>query len=255
VSQADVDVVLDSFKAFARGGLDAMVPYWDQGIEWRAIEGAPDDVGEIRGVAAMRRYYGEWVEMFDGITNVPKGVRDLGGGIVLSEHHVTGRAKRGGGAMELDYAVIQTVRDGKIVRGREYATVEEALAAAGIRNVDLVRRLVDAWGDVEGALPYVHPEVEWIPMRAKTEGAYHGHEGVLRFVADTEETFETFEPRFELEELPGGRVLAWGSIHVRARGSGVALDVPVGGIFDVREGKVARWEDFGSREGALDAAR
>jgi ketosteroid isomerase-like protein len=257
VSQADVDVVLESFEAFARRGLDAMVPYWDPDIDWRAIEGAPDDAGEIRGTAAMRRYYGEWVEMFDDITNVPAAVLDLGDGRVLSEHHVTGRAKRGGGAMELDYAVIQTVRDGKIVHGREYATPEEARAAAGIghENLDVVRTLVATYGDVEAGLPHVAPDVEWIPRRAKTEGAYHGHEGVRRFMADTEESFETFEPRFELEELPDGRVLAWGSIHVRARGSGVDLDVPVGGLFEVRDGKVSRWEDFGSKEKALDAAR
>jgi ketosteroid isomerase-like protein len=130
VSQGEVDVVLEAFEAFARGGLDAMVPYWDPDIDWRAIEGAPDDVGEIRGIAAMRAYYGEWVEMFDDITNVPTSVRDLGDGRVLSEHHATGRAKRGGGAMELHYAALQTIRDGKIVRGREYATLEEALDAA-----------------------------------------------------------------------------------------------------------------------------
>jgi ketosteroid isomerase-like protein len=131
VSQADVDVVQDSFEAFARSGLDAMVPYWDPDIDWRAMEGAPDDVGEIRGIAAMLRYYGEWVEMFDDMTNVPTSVRDLGDGRVVSEHHASGRAKLSGAATEFHYAVFQTVRDGKIVRGREYATVEEALDAAG----------------------------------------------------------------------------------------------------------------------------
>jgi ketosteroid isomerase-like protein len=130
VSRGDVDLVRKAFEAFARGGLDAMSRYWDPDIDWRAIEGAPDDMGEIRGSAAMRRYYDEWVEMFEDITNVPISVRDLGDGRVVTEHHVTGRAKRGGGAMELDYAVVQTIRDGKIVRGREYATLEEALDAA-----------------------------------------------------------------------------------------------------------------------------
>jgi ketosteroid isomerase-like protein len=130
VSQAAVDVIRESFEAFARGGLDAMEGYWDPDIDWRAIEDAPDDVGEIRGAEAMRRYYEEWVEMFDDITNTPTSLRDLGDGRVVSEHHVTGTPKRGGGALELDYAVVQTVRDGKIVRGREYATLEEALDAA-----------------------------------------------------------------------------------------------------------------------------
>jgi hypothetical protein len=43
-------------------------------------------------------------------------------------------------------------------------------------------------------------------------------------------------------------------IHVRARGSGIETDIPTGGIFDFRDGKIVRWEDFGSKEKALRAA-
>src|SRR3954452_15471863 len=38
---------------------------WHPEIEWRAIEGAPDDVGPIHGVERLARYYGEWAELFD----------------------------------------------------------------------------------------------------------------------------------------------------------------------------------------------
>ena len=121
-------------------------------------------------------------------------------------------------------------------------------------SVEVVRLLLASRTDFDAARRYLDPAVEWIPLRAKTEGAYHGHAGVERFMTDTEESFETFEPHFELRELPRGQVLAWGSIHVVARGSGVEMNVPVGGLFDVRDGKVTRWEDFGAKERALDAA-
>jgi len=54
--------------------------FWSADIDWRAIEGAPDDVGrDARGGGPMRRYYLEWLEMFDGITNVPEELLDVGG--------------------------------------------------------------------------------------------------------------------------------------------------------------------------------
>jgi len=41
---------------------------------------------------------------------------------------------------------------------------------------------------------------------------------------------------------------------LRAKGSGIETDIPVGGVFEFRDGKIVRWEDFGSKEKALDAA-
>lgn len=107
--------------------------------------------------------------------------------------------------------------------------------------------------DASNALPLLDPDLEWIPLRAATEGAYHGHQGYLQFLADTDESFEIFEPHFELRDA-GDLVLAWGTIHLRGRGSGVEIDVPFGGIFDLRAGRIIRWQDFGSKEDAFEAA-
>ena len=84
------------------------------------------------------------------------------------------------------------------------------------------------------------------------EGVFHGRQGLERFIADTLESFETFEPHYELRDL-GEHVLAWGTIHVRGSRSGVEMDIPSGGIFEVRDGLIARWQDFGSEENALQA--
>jgi ketosteroid isomerase-like protein len=122
-------------------------------------------------------------------------------------------------------------------------------------NVELIRRLSDdfARGDMTSLLGKFDPDVEWLPRRAATEGAYRGSAGIERFIADTTEVFEKFEPRFEYTDL-GERVLAWGHIHVRAKGSGIETDIEAWGIFEFREGKIARFEDFGTKEKAFEAA-
>ena len=124
-----LSVVRDHLQALADGGLDAMQEYWDVDIDWRAIEGAPDDVGPIHGKARMRRYLQEWVDMFEGITLVAEELVDLGNGRVLALQRAAGRAKLSGAETEIRFAVVYTVRDGKIVRGREYLDRAQALDA------------------------------------------------------------------------------------------------------------------------------
>ena len=119
-------------------------------------------------------------------------------------------------------------------------------------NVELLRGLMERWNRGERDLSSFHPDVEWLPLRTATEGAYRGIAGIERFFADTEQIFEKFELRQELLDL-GERVLAWGPIHVRARQSGIETDIPTGGVFDFRDGKIVRWEDFGSKDKALKA--
>ena len=128
MAQEDVEVVRGSFDAYAERGLDGLAASWDPDLNWRAMEGAIDDVGEINGREAMLRYLGDWLEMFEEISVTPHAIRDLGDGRVLAQQEVAGRAKLSGAETRLEYWVMYTVRDGKVVRGREYATAEEALA-------------------------------------------------------------------------------------------------------------------------------
>ena len=121
-------------------------------------------------------------------------------------------------------------------------------------NVEIVRRLQDDWnrGDWEVDPDRWHPDLVFLPRRSGTEGAFRGIAGLENFVADTREVFDKFEFRCEYADL-GERVLAWGTIHVRARGSGIETDIGIGGVFEFRDGKIVRWEDFGSKAKALEA--
>ena len=122
-------------------------------------------------------------------------------------------------------------------------------------NVEVVRSIQDDWnrGDTTVDPERIHPDLEYLPRRAATEGAYRGLAGLESFIADTLEVFEKFELHTKFADLGDERVLSWGHIHVRARGSGIETDIEIGGVYEFRDGKVVRWEDFGSKDKALEA--
>ena len=121
---------------------------------------------------------------------------------------------------------------------------------AFLRGADAINR-----GDVVDIPQLVHPEVVFEPLRSGTEGAFVGHDGMRRFLADTEEMFEIFQISWTDVRDLGDSVLAIGSIRMRARGSGVETDVPTAAIAEYRDGLLWRYKDYGQARVALEAAR
>jgi ketosteroid isomerase-like protein len=123
-------------------------------------------------------------------------------------------------------------------------------------NVEATRRGVAAFnrGDVEEAVALIHPDAEFIPMRAPVQGAYRGHEGVREFFHDNAENFEVFEVTSEEIRDVGDRVVALGTVRIRGKGSGAEVTVPSAVVITYEEGKVVRFEEFGDQSRALEAA-
>jgi ketosteroid isomerase-like protein len=97
------------------------------------------------------------------------------------------------------------------------------------------------------------PAAELIALRSGTEGSYRGFAGFLRFQADTTTAFEKFQFRYEEFRAVGDRVLCGGTIRVRGAGSGAEMDIPAWHVVELRDGKISRWESFGSKEDAVKA--
>ena len=97
-------------------------------------------------------------------------------------------------------------------------------------------------------------EAVFEPLRSGTEGPFVGHEGMRRFIADTEEMFEIFEISYTDVRDLGDRLVAIGSIRMRARGSGVEVDVRSAAVVDYRDGLLWRYKDYGEPRLALSAA-
>jgi ketosteroid isomerase-like protein len=126
------------------------------------------------------------------------------------------------------------------------------------QNVELVRRMHQAFNrrDTETFLALLDPDVEWVPMMARLEGAvYRGRAEVERWLAGLDHDWEELrtEPR-EFRDL-GDVVLILGSWHARARTSGLVLDAELGAwVAQVRDGKVVRQETFTDRAQAFESA-
>jgi ketosteroid isomerase-like protein len=128
-TQPASDVVRKHFQTFAHGGLDEAAKLWHPEIEWRAIEGALDDVGPIRGHDAMWRYYAEWVEAMEDLRAEVEVLFD-DDEVAAALIRNSGRGRVSGVPASGVYYVACLVRDGQIVAGHEYGSGEQAIAAA-----------------------------------------------------------------------------------------------------------------------------
>ena len=106
--------------------------YWTDDIDYRAVEGALDDHGPIHGKDALRAFMQDWLDMFDDFRAEPVELIEAGEDKVIAVVRISGRAKLSGVETDLTYAELSTLRDGKIARGRQYWTRDEALEAAGL---------------------------------------------------------------------------------------------------------------------------
>jgi ketosteroid isomerase-like protein len=123
-------------------------------------------------------------------------------------------------------------------------------------NVERFRRNVEAFnrGDVEAWIETYHPDSSFAPISTPIAGAYRGHDGLRRWFADNRESFETFSVAFtDIRDLGNNRLLVIGTIHLRARGSGIETDVPTAAIATWREGLLIDWKDYGDPKKALEA--
>jgi ketosteroid isomerase-like protein len=132
MSQENVEIVRDAFVVFNRGDLDTWLAYLADDVDYRAVEGALDDRGPIHGKNALRAYVQDWIDTFDQFAVEPVELIDAGEDKVVAVFRNSGRARLSGVEADLTFATLYTIRDGKIARGREYWTKEQALEAAGL---------------------------------------------------------------------------------------------------------------------------
>ena len=116
-------------------------------------------------------------------------------------------------------------------------------------NVEAGQRIADALndGDVEALLAAMHPDVEFIPMRAPVQGAYRGHDGLREFVADNADNFDVLHVTTEEVHDRGDHVVGIGTLRVRGMGSGAEVVVPTAVVLTFAQGKVVRFEESQSQ--------
>ena len=125
-------------------------------------------------------------------------------------------------------------------------------------NVEIVRQGWDAWlrGDLPALLGTFDPEVVWDTshFRDWPESAYHGREGVERFLSEWLDVWDEY--RVDLEdviEVQDGRVVSVFRHRGKGRDSGVPMDLKMANIVTLREGKITRLDNYDTPGEALEA--
>jgi ketosteroid isomerase-like protein len=128
-------------------------------------------------------------------------------------------------------------------------------------NIEIVRRVYEAAArhDSAAVLALYDPEVEWDSSRLPEANllgwrVIHGHDQLRKMFREWHEAWESFED--DCEELidAGERVISVVTRRGRGRASGAETTARRGGVWTIREGKIARVVWFASVEEALEAA-
>jgi ketosteroid isomerase-like protein len=122
-------------------------------------------------------------------------------------------------------------------------------------DVELVERFHDsvARGDTEGAVGCFHQEVrfDWTESISPFRDLYVGHDGIRRFLQESQEAFEGFTPQIEeVIDCGDGRLLTPTTVSGRARG-GIEVEAHGAMLWTVRDGQILEGKLFQTTADAL----
>jgi ketosteroid isomerase-like protein len=120
---------------------------------------------------------------------------------------------------------------------------------------ELILDLFERWnhGDREIDAAVIDPDAA--VHSAMTRATYRGYGGIKDWMAEIDDQFDSWHLSVEeIKDLSGDRVLAFGSVHFRGRGSGVEFDQPLGWIIAFTGERVIEMRIFSDHERAREAA-
>lgn len=123
-------------------------------------------------------------------------------------------------------------------------------------HLALIERLYDCFNrrDAAGIVELCDEEMEFFPVvtaeAVGREAPYRGRSGLRDYLDDVAEVWEELQIRPSEVEARGGALLVRGRVYARSRELGIR-DVPVGWVWEVRDGRFVRGEAFPDPEQAV----
>jgi ketosteroid isomerase-like protein len=130
MSQENVEIVRRRYEALNRRDLEGSLQdlHPDAEVDWSESFGVQR--GMYRGIGEIRRFWEEWLEVFEEIDIRPEAFITVGEHVVVPNRaHFRGRD---GVGVDASSASVFELRDGKIVSQRLYQDREAALEAVGL---------------------------------------------------------------------------------------------------------------------------
>jgi ketosteroid isomerase-like protein len=133
MSRDNVDIVRRGFQAMTEGGVEALLPLIHPDFEMATPPAMSAEPDTYRGPEGIRRYFASFYEAMDEVSFEAHEIRAVGDLVVVAAT-LRARGRTTGIETEQSVALVWEVRDGRAFRVEAFATLEEAMAAAGERN-------------------------------------------------------------------------------------------------------------------------
>jgi ketosteroid isomerase-like protein len=137
VSKENVEIVRRVYEAAARRDAATVLALYDPEVELDpsrlGVAGFAGGVGGVyRGHEGLRSFFREWHEAWGDIEYDFEELIDAGGEHVISVGTRRARGRASGAEVEGPFALVWTLREGKVVRVVWFLTRTKAVEAAGL---------------------------------------------------------------------------------------------------------------------------
>jgi ketosteroid isomerase-like protein len=131
MSQENVEIARRAYDAFQRNGIEGLMPFLDEEIEWRNPEDSPI-AGAWHGHDGVRDWFAQVSEAFGEMTFTPDEIREVSEGriLVLLHSRLTGAGS--GVRMDVPFAHLIDMKAARATALRMYSDQRKALEAAGL---------------------------------------------------------------------------------------------------------------------------
>ena len=131
MSEENVEIVRDAWRAFIERGLDGSAGYYAEDCVIEALPEAPDRATR-HGREGIRLRYEEWAEAWAELTWEPLEFIDAGEDVVVAVVAMRGRSQVGGAPVDIPVSFVYELRDSLVVRDRPFGSKDQALESAGL---------------------------------------------------------------------------------------------------------------------------
>ena len=131
MSQDNVKVVRAMVDAFDRGDFETCLAALDEDVSWQDPPDMPGG-GLNHGRDEVARSFVRWLPAWENFRGEIEELLDAGDDVVAVTR-MRGRGRASGIEVDLKSAQVYEVRDGKIVKVRQFRERADALAAVGLR--------------------------------------------------------------------------------------------------------------------------
>jgi len=131
MSADNAQIVRWTFEAICDEDIDRLLGYYDERVEFLPLTGTLVESGGYIGHRGVRDYFEECAEVWELMQPHADDLRAVGDQVVVLGGCAV-RGKGSGAGSDNPMAWVITLRDGRVIRHRGFATREEALDAVGL---------------------------------------------------------------------------------------------------------------------------